>query len=98
MSIHLGGAPKPGDGSRLAGEIGSGEGQGWRGQQEAGRAPRVLTPEHRRLEEADKAGVKWRRWGTYLSERQWGTVREDYSPNGDAWTYFTHEQARMRAY
>ena len=43
-------------------------------------------------------GVKWRRWGTYLSERQWGTVREDYSPNGDAWGYFTHDQARSRAY
>ena len=55
------------------------------------------TPEHIRLEEA-KAGKKWRRWGTYLSDRQWGTVREDYSANGDAWGYFTHEQARSRAY
>jgi hypothetical protein len=50
-----------------------------------------------RLEEA-RAGRKWRRWGTYLSERQWGTVREDYSANGDAWAYLTHEQARSRAY
>ncbi|HMA11130.1 MAG TPA: hypothetical protein VKO83_04530, partial [Steroidobacteraceae bacterium] len=41
---------------------------------------------------------EWRRWGPYLSERQWGTVREDYSPNGDAWDYFTHDQARGRAY
>ena len=41
---------------------------------------------------------KWRRWGPYLSERQWGTVREDYSPNGDAWKYFPHEHARSRAY
>ncbi len=55
------------------------------------------TAEHRRLEEAAK-GRKWRRWGTYLSERQWGTVREDYSPGGDAWTYFPHEHARSRAY
>ena len=50
-----------------------------------------------RLEEA-KAGKKWRRWGTYLSERQWGTVREDYSPSGDAWRYFTYEDANVRAY
>src|SRR3954468_8010229 len=55
------------------------------------------TAEHRRLEEA-RAGVKWRRWGTYLSERQWGTVREDYSAEGDAWGSFTHEHAMMRAY
>ena len=39
-----------------------------------------------------RAGVPWRRWGPYLSERQWGTVREDYSDNGDAWSYFTHDQ------
>ncbi len=55
------------------------------------------TAEHRRLEEA-QAGAKWRRWGTYLAERQWGTVREDYSADGDAWRYFTHEQAISRAY
>ena len=55
------------------------------------------TAEYRRLEEA-RAGKKWRRWGTYLSERQWGTVREDYSENGDAWRYFTHEDATGRAY
>ena len=54
--------------------------------------------EQRRLMEADEQGVAWRRWGPYLSERQWGTVREDYSDNGDAWSYFTHEQARSRAY
>jgi hypothetical protein len=48
--------------------------------------------------EATRAGVPWRRWGPYLSERQWGTVREDYSDNGDAWSYFTHDQARSRAY
>jgi hypothetical protein len=45
-----------------------------------------------------RAGVPWRKWGPYLSERQWGTVREDYSPGGDAWAYFTHDQARSRAY
>ena len=53
--------------------------------------------EHQRLAEA-RAGVPWARWGPYLSERQWGTVREDYSPDGDAWGYFTHDQARSRAY
>jgi len=54
--------------------------------------------ERRRLREADGGQVAWRRWGPYLSERQWGTVREDYSPGGDAWSYFTHDQARSRAY
>ncbi|HET9316388.1 MAG TPA: glucosidase, partial [Vicinamibacteria bacterium] len=55
------------------------------------------TAEHARLAEA-REGVPWRKWGPYLSERQWGTVREDYSVNGDAWTYFSHDQARSRAY
>jgi hypothetical protein len=55
------------------------------------------TIEGRRLREA-REGVPWRRWGPYLSERQWGTVREDYSQDGDAWRYFTHDQARSRAY
>ena len=55
-------------------------------------------PEHRRLDEARTGGADWRRWGPYLSERQWGTVREDYSDNGDAWSYFSHDQARSRAY
>src|SRR4051812_4285759 len=54
--------------------------------------------ETRRLDEADRHGVPWRRWGPYLSERQWGTVREDYSAGGDAWSSFTHDQARARAY
>jgi hypothetical protein len=54
--------------------------------------------ESRRLEQAQTDGVAWRRWGPYLSERQWGTVREDYSKTGDAWSYFTHDQARSRAY
>ena len=58
----------------------------------------ALTPEHRRLEEARTGAAAWKAWGPYLSERQWGTVREDYSPNGDAWNHFTHDQARSRAY
>ena len=56
------------------------------------------TAEGRRLAAADDRGVHWRRWGPYLSDRQWGTVREDYSDTGDAWSYFTHDQARSRAY
>ena len=51
-----------------------------------------------RLEEARGGKAPWKKWGPYLSERQWGTVREDYSENGDAWDYFTHDQARSRAY
>jgi len=54
--------------------------------------------EHRRLEEARDTGKKWRRWGTYLSERQWGTVREDYSANGEAWEYLPFDHAALRAY
>jgi hypothetical protein len=61
-------------------------------------AGRQETVEHGRLAEARDEGVPWRRWGPYLSERQWGTVREDYSAGGDAWNYFTHDQARSRAY
>ncbi len=53
------------------------------------------TAEHTRLLQD---GSNWKRWGPYLSERQWGTVREDYSENGDAWNFFTHDQARSRAY
>ena len=55
-------------------------------------------PEAKRLEECRRAGVPWKKWGPYLSERQWGTVREDYSRDGNAWNYFTHDQARSRAY
>src|SRR5205809_5170206 len=57
-----------------------------------------MNAESVRLEEARGASTPWRKWGPYLSERQWGTVREDYSDNGDAWNYFTHDQARARAY
>jgi hypothetical protein len=54
--------------------------------------------EQLRLREARDEGIAWRKWGPYLSERQWGTVREDYSEDGNAWTYFSHDQARSRAY
>jgi hypothetical protein len=57
-----------------------------------------MNAEHDRLEEARAKDVPWRKWGPYLSERQWGTVREDYSENGDAWNFFTHDHARSRAY
>ncbi len=53
--------------------------------------------ETERLAEA-RENIPWKKWGPYLSERQWGTVREDYSPNGDAWNFFTHDHARSRAY
>ncbi|WP_433383909.1 MGH1-like glycoside hydrolase domain-containing protein [Actinoplanes sp. CA-142083] len=58
----------------------------------------MTSAEQQRLTDADQTGVPWRRWGPYLSERQWGSVREDYSPGGDAWNYLTHDQARSRAY
>ncbi len=54
--------------------------------------------EQLRLTEDAKRSSNWKRWGPYLSERQWGTVREDYSPDGNAWGYFPHEQSHMRAY
>src|SRR5215813_7881518 len=57
-----------------------------------------MTEEERRLEEARQPATPWKKWGPYLSERQWGTVREDYSESGDAWSYFSHDQARSRAY
>jgi hypothetical protein len=56
------------------------------------------TVEHSRLEQERHKQIPWKRWGPYLSERQWGTVREDCSTNGDAWNYFSHDQARSRAY
>ena len=56
-----------------------------------------MDPEQARLEES-RGGLGWKQWGPYLSERQWGTVREDYSDDGNAWDYFTHDQARSRAY
>jgi hypothetical protein len=61
------------------------------------RAPQQ-TKEHQRLKENSGGVPPWQRWGPYLAERAWGTVREDYSANGDAWNYFTHDQARSRVY
>ncbi|GAB3761005.1 glucosidase [Ramlibacter monticola] len=57
-----------------------------------------MVAEHSRLRQAREGRAPWRKWGPYLSERQWGTVREDYSESGDAWSYFSHDQARSRAY
>jgi len=58
----------------------------------------VDVTEQKRLNEAREAGIPWKKWGPYLSERQWGTVREDYSDDGNAWAYFSHDQSRSRAY
>lgn len=58
----------------------------------------AANPEQERLEEANARRQMWRKWGPYVSERQWGTVREDYSADGDAWNYFPHEHAASRAY
>ena len=57
-----------------------------------------MNVEQTRLTEDREGKTSWKKWGPYLSERQWGTVREDYSPNGDAWNFFTHDHARSRAY
>jgi hypothetical protein len=57
-----------------------------------------MNPEQQRLRDDYQHNIPWRKWGPYLSERQWGTVREDYSDNGDAWNYFPHDHARSRAY
>ena len=58
----------------------------------------VETNEAKRLEETKNNKHAWQHWGPYLSDRQWGTVREDYSPNGCAWEYFPHDHARSRTY
>src|ERR687898_947207 len=77
----------------------------WKGPSAPGRAAGAEDPsraldvaEQGRLNEAREKGIPWKKWGPYLSERQWGTVREDYSSSGDAWNYFTHDHARSRAY
>jgi hypothetical protein len=57
-----------------------------------------MNAEEIRLNETKEANIPWKKWGPYLSDRQWGTVREDYSENGDAWNFFTHDHARSRAY
>src|SRR4051794_8389019 len=58
----------------------------------------TMDAEQKRLDDARERKVYWRRWGPYLSERAWGTVREDYSADGSAWDYFPHDHARSRAY
>ena len=65
---------------------------------ELGDVSRLDTFPQKRLNEAREKAIPWKMWGPYLSERQWGTVREDYSDNGDAWSHFSHEQSRSRAY
>ena len=60
--------------------------------------PKKTSPEWIRIQENQHREKNWKRWGPYLAERQWGTVREDYSGNGDNLTYFTHDHARSRAY
>ncbi|MDP3851023.1 MAG: hypothetical protein Q8Q59_10995 [Luteolibacter sp.] len=57
-----------------------------------------MTGEHRHLGESGKRSANWRRWGPFLFERLWGTVREDYSDHGNSWANFSHDQCRRRAY
>jgi hypothetical protein len=81
--------------------MGSSESNACARAQEASTMPRQTTTdvtEQKRLNDAREAGIPWKKWGPYLSERQWGTVREDYSEDGNAWDYFSHDQARSRAY
>jgi hypothetical protein len=59
---------------------------------------KAMNPEQNRMVEDERREKNWKRWGPYLPERQWGTVREDYSEGGDPWNHFTHDQARSRAY
>ena len=69
--------------------------------QKVGQKPTMVyseTKEQKRLNDARETGIPWKKWGPYLSERQWGTVREDYSDDGNAWNHFSHDQARSRAY
>src|ERR1700741_5054956 len=58
----------------------------------------IMTEEKKRLKETKAGKTNWKRWGPYLTERQWGTVREDYSPYGNAWEYISHDAARSKAY
>ena len=67
-------------------------------QENPGSTDHQTTAEHQRLAASDNRKAHWKRWGPYLSERAWGTVREDYSPYGTAWEYFPHDHARSRAY
>jgi mannosylglycerate hydrolase MGH1-like protein len=67
-------------------------------EQKSATASSAACTEQKRLNDARDKGIPWKKWGPYLSERQWGTVREDYSDDGNAWDYFSHDQARSRAY
>src|ERR1700757_558817 len=67
-------------------------------EQKSTRVSLLECTEQKRLNDAREKGIPWKKWGPYLSERQWGTVREDYSQDGNAWDYFSHDQARSRAY
>jgi hypothetical protein len=67
-------------------------------EQKSATASSAECTEQKRLNDARDKGIPWKKWGPYLSERQWGTVREDYSHDGNAWDYFSHDQARSRAY
>src|SRR5512143_3197541 len=60
--------------------------------------PQRLSAEHSRLADSEARRADWKRWGPYVSDRAWGTVREDYSATGEAWDYFPHDHARSRAY
>src|SRR5687767_3940185 len=60
--------------------------------------PYTITEEQKRLKENYSNSKSWLKWGPYLSERQWATVREDYSPNGDVWNHITHDMSRSKAY
>jgi len=68
------------------------------GAQKRVEAEGPMTAEEQRIQENYERKVNWTRWGPYLSERQWGTVREDYSADGEAWNYLPHDHARSRAY
>src|SRR3954454_16638966 len=80
----------------MARQVPPGSTQQDKSQRKASDTPDVT--EQKRLNEAREAGIPWKKWGPYLSERQWGTVREDYSDDGNAWDYFSHDQAPSRAY
>src|SRR5690349_13268966 len=70
----------------------------WRALRLCERSPRMTTKEHRRIREIRDDLNGWRRWGPYVSDRSWATVREDYSENGDAWGFLPHDLARSKAY
>src|ERR1044071_4730150 len=67
-------------------------------KQQSADSPSSLDGEERRLQDSRERTAYWKRWGPYLSERAWGTVREDYSPDGMAWDYLSYDQARSKAY